>query len=449
MLRSARTDHRPPPATPVPARKDAPPRLRVLVSAYYCNPRYGSESGVGWNCVKALADHHDVWAIVRGDEREGVEEHLRTQGLPNTRFIFFELPQWLRSGGFGSRKKPAQIYYYIWQICIFFIARKLHRQHNFHVAHHVTLVKYWAPCFLAFLPIPLLWGPVGGGEQSPGAFWRGFSRRGKLYECVRDVARWLGECDPFVRATARRAALSLATSRETAARIQAINGGGPLRTVPAIGVSEAELAEFASVEEAQESPPADRPIRFVSIGRLLHWKGFHLGIAAFARANIPQAEYWIVGSGPESDRLQQLARELGVGDAVTLRGHLSRRETLQALGQATALVHPSLHESGGGVCLEAMAANAPVIALDLGGPAEHHAGGAGILVAANDPVQAVAELAAAMRRLADDPGFRQAIASRARQRLLDSYAWEKKALLYSEFYSEILEKSGHIDVSVG
>ena len=98
----------------------------------------------------------------------------------------------------------------------------------------------------------------------------------------------------------------------------------------------------------------------------MHWKGFHLGLRAFACANLPDAEYWILGDGAELNQLQILADNLGIAQRVKFWGKLSREETLNKLRDCHVLVHPSLHDSGGWVCLEAMAAGRPVICLDLG-----------------------------------------------------------------------------------
>lgn len=84
------------------------------------------------------------------------------------------------------------------------------------------------------------------------------------------------------------------------------------------------------------------------MGRLIHWKGFHLGLRAFAVANIADSEYWIVGDGPKREELKLLAKELGVEDKVHFWGFLPRSETLQKLGESHVLVHPSLHDSGAG-----------------------------------------------------------------------------------------------------
>ena len=72
-----------------------------------------------------------------------------------------------------------------------------------------------------------------------------------------------------------------------------------------------------------------------------------------------------MGDGRERKRLQVLAEQLGVADKVHFWGFLSRSETLQKLSEYHILVHPSLHDSGGNVCLEAMAVGRPIICLNL------------------------------------------------------------------------------------
>ena len=68
---------------------------------------------------------------------------------------------------------------------------------------------------------------------------------------------------------------------------------------------------------------------------------------AFAKARPPGAEYWVIGNGPELNRLQGLAEDLGVADRVVFLGQLSRDQVLDRLRECDVLVHPSLHESGG------------------------------------------------------------------------------------------------------
>ena len=142
--------------------------MKLLISAYACEPGRGSEAGVGWNCVLQAARFHEVWVLTRKNNREPIENALQTDPLENVRFVYFDLPRWSRF--WKRRTRGLQLYYYLWQIGAYFVARKLHRRVGFDLTHHVTFVNYWLPSLLPLLPVPFLWGPVGGGESAPVGF---------------------------------------------------------------------------------------------------------------------------------------------------------------------------------------------------------------------------------------------------------------------------------------
>src|ERR1700676_599659 len=193
--------------------------MKVLLSAYACDQGEGSEPGVGWNFVRQAARFHDVWVLTQTqEEAQGIKAALASEALPGVRFVYLELPPWAIFWKKGPR--GVQLHYFLWQCPAYFTSRKLHRKVGFDLIHHVTWVRYWIPSFLALLPVPFLWGPVGGGESAPRAFWCSFSLRGKIFELARDLGRKMGEDDPFVRRTARKAALGLATTEETAKRMR-------------------------------------------------------------------------------------------------------------------------------------------------------------------------------------------------------------------------------------
>lgn len=406
--------------------------LKVLISAYACRPGKGSEPGVGWN-VARLIKRHKVWVITRDNNRPAIEAELGSNPVPGLHFVYYDLPRWAR--WWNQEQRGVQLHYYLWQIGAYFVARKLHHEVGFDLGHHVTYVKYWSPSFLSLLSVPFVWGPVGGGESAPKAFWQDFSLRGKAYETLRDLARWLGEHDPFVRLTAQRSILARATTEDTAERLRKM-GARNVQVFSETGLPEEEITRLA-----QHATPNGFPVRFISMGRLLHWKGFHLGLRAFAQADLPDdAEYWILGDGPERERLQSLAEELGIARRTKFWSRLPRDETLRKLGECLALVHPSLHDSGGWVCLEAMAVGRPVVCLDLGGPGIQVTKETGLKVPAHDPEQAVRDLAEAMARLAWDSELRVRLGQAGQKRVSESYGWETKGQCLAQLYEEILNQ---------
>ncbi len=406
-------------------------RLRVLASAYACEPGSGSEPGTGWNWVQQIARFHDVWVITRENNRPKIEQRLAEQPADNIQFVYYDLPSWARF--WKKKQRGARLYYYLWQIGAYFVARKLHREIRFELIQHVTLGNYWIPSFLALLPVPFVWGPVGGGESASRSFWRSFSFRGKVFEMFRDLARWWSSLDPFVGQTAKRATFTLATTRQTEERLLRL---GCKRTgvISKMALSQEEIEQLGSLgwDEGET-------FRVVSLGRILHWKGFELGLRAFARfhRDYPASEAWFIGNGPERKRLERLTEELGMQDSVVFWGSLPRAEALSKLAQCHALVHPSLHESGGWVCLEGMAAGRPVVCLDLGGPGANVTDESGIKVAAVSPEQVVNDLAHALRRLADDRGLCQRMGQAGRRRIQEKLCWDKSGSQLADIYRSL------------
>lgn len=398
--------------------------LKILISAYACRPGVGSEPGVGWNIVRTLARHHDLCVLTREDNRSDIEAELSEQPIPNLRFIYCDPPMW------ASRLPSAQLpHYYLWQVRAYWVVRKLLESLQFDLIHHVTYVRYSTPSFLALLPVPFIWGPVGGGEQAPGSFWQSFGPKGKIYEVLRTLSHRFGEYDPFTRMTVRRSILARATTDDTAKRLYKL-GATHVETSSALGLSQSEIDQLA-----QYDFPESGPIRFITIARLLHWKGIHLGIQAFAQiAQKGDFEYWILGDGPEQKNLEALTKDVNVANRVKFWGHLPREETLKQLADCHILVHPSLHDSGGFVCLEAMAAGRPVVGLDLGGSAIQVSQAAGILVPANSPQQAVNDLAEAMLKLAIEDELRNGMGQAGKKHVRENFSWEAKGEQLAKLY---------------
>lgn len=410
-------------------------RRKILVSAYACEPGKGSEPGVGWNWVQQIAQFHDVWVITRANNRRVIDSALQERPLPNVRWSYFDLPSWLRVWKKGQR--GARLYYYLWQIGACLKARKLHESEGFDLTHHVTFGNYWLPSFLPFVGVPFVWGPLGGAESAPQAFYRSLGLRGVGYEELRSCARWLGEKNPVVGFSARNAGVVLAKANETAARLRAL-GASRVELCSEAGIANDEFARLSALPLRR-----NQPFRLVSIGRLLAWKGFHLGLKAFAQLQrkFPESEYYLIGNGPERHRLEKLARGLGVARQVRFYGILPRDEVLQRLTECDVLIHPSLHDSGGWVCLEAMAAGRPVVCLKLGGPALQVTDETGFPVPAMTPQQVIEEMAAAMIRLAQDLSLRHEMGHAARQRVREKFLWQSKALVVEQLYSEILARA--------
>src|SRR5437764_15093991 len=72
-------------------------RLKILAVAYACNPTKGSEFGVGWGWVLAIAANHDLTVITADFNSEDIEKYLesnQTSDLSNLQFIYVKKLPW-------------------------------------------------------------------------------------------------------------------------------------------------------------------------------------------------------------------------------------------------------------------------------------------------------------------------------------------------------------------
>jgi len=164
----------------------------------------------------------------------------------------------------------------------------------------------------------------------------------------------------------------------------------------------------------------------VSVANLIDVKGINDALEALAMVStngMRNWEYRIVGDGPERNRLQALAKRLGIDNKIVFLGRLLRSETLREIDRCDLFCLPSWGEAFGIVYLEAMARARPVIGCTNCGPADFVTSGKdGILVPPHSP----AELAASISLLWQDPQKLRDIALAGRETALH-YSWRRNA----------------------
>ena len=445
MSRSLQTGEPEVAITVGPEAEPDPRRRRVLLIACACGPERGSEPGQGWQFAHRLAQHHDVTALVYSGFRPVIEREMTERPVPGLRVVYCRLPfealrHWAR--GVDRAGVREQVHYHLWNRAAGRLAQRLHDDEPFDLVHHVSFMRYWSPSAGASVrDVPFVWGPVGGGETAPEAFYPEFSSSGLRSARLRDRVRSLSHRFPSVLRTARRASIALATTEQSAERMRQLGATDVQVASTSVALPSEEIARLGELPYQSE----DAGFRLTAAGRLLHWKGYALAIRAFALAIetddahvLADASFSILGEGPEHDELVSVAQRCGVADRVHLLGHRPRSECLQILGQSDVFVHPSFHDSGGYATLEAMAARRPVVALNLGGPGLQITPETGIAVDAVTPDQVVQDLADAFHHLAADPLLRRRLGEAGRRRVEDGFTWNTLIADTLRIYDDLL-----------
>lgn len=403
--------------------------LRILLSAYACEPHKGSEPGVGWQWARNLArSGHEVWVITRANNSSVINRALRAEPLPNLHFAYTDLPRWARfwkRGGHG-----VHLYYLLWQWWAYRVAKRLDQKLHFDIAHHITFGAFRQPSFIAFLGVPFVFGPVGGGERAPFPLRRGFPLRGHFLDLLRDCHNLSVRLDPLISAVYSRSAVILCRTNETISAIpRKYRGKCRLQS---------ELSITATNKLAEPHTRA-REFRVICVARLIYWKGLHLGLAAFARLieSGTDGRLTVVGKGPEKKRLTALAIKLGIADRVAWLPWLARDEVLRAYLQHDVLLFPSFHDSGGTVVLEAMFSGLPVVCLNLGGPKVLVDENSGFRVSGANPEQLIAGLAQGLAAFATNDALRRTMSRAAQRRAHIDFSWERQTERLNLIYQSL------------
>jgi glycosyltransferase involved in cell wall biosynthesis len=204
------------------------------------------------------------------------------------------------------------------------------------------------------------------------------------------------------------------------------------------------------VPATRRRAPSD-DLRVVSVGVLRWLKGHEYALRAIDELERQGVRVQLDVLGEDSERplgepsdrprLESTIAQLGLNARVRLHGHVPPQEVRRHLQGADVLLHASLSEGIPTAVLEAMACALPVVVADCGGLREAVRDGVeGFVVAPRDPVQA----AAALRRLAQEPGLRAKMGAAGRATVQSRFAVDAQIDAFARLYETLLDGRGQV-----
>lgn len=409
--------------------------MKILLSAYACHPYEGSESSIGWNFGKELARKgHQVYILTKNPEKEIAfrREIQELQLQDKLNVIYYDLPHFFQSF-YKSATASEHIYYWMWQLGVYFFAKELIKKYEFDVVHHITLGVFRTPSFLFLLKKPFIFGPVGGGEECPSALLKNLPPEFKLKEKARSYLNKISRFDPFLDQCFKHSNLIFLKTRDNYKFIPT-QYHSKCKVELEVGINNIPDASIRSIQEGK--------IKILYAGRLIYWKGVHLAVKAYAilAKKHPEAEFTIVGSGPDEEWLKEIARQENVLDKINWIQRVDQAVLFEMYRDYDLLLFPSLHDSSGGVVLEAISFGIPVVCLDLGGPKEIVDSSCSCILTTEglSESQLVENIAESIHQLINEP-TKIAEMSRNAHLKAKEYSWQKVvAKIYDNIESRVL-----------
>lgn len=177
--------------------------------------------------------------------------------------------------------------------------------------------------------------------------------------------------------------------------------------------------------------------KICAVGRIDEQKAYDVMLNAFAIFHSTHWEYIlnIYGDGKDEEATKVLTEKLGLGQNVIFHGN--RPDAVNLIKDAGMFVMTSRYEGMPNALLEAMACGIPCVCTDCDfGPAELIEDGvSGLLV----PVDDAEAVAAAMTRIADEPGLAERLSGGA-ARIRETHSREEICRQYRDYIEKIVNK---------
>jgi glycosyltransferase involved in cell wall biosynthesis len=405
-------------------------RKKILISAYACLPDAGSEPGMGWNWISRLVRYHDIWLLTEENryapvitqyisEHPELQGHLHVIGIPRERY----------------GEKIWSHFYYLsyrkWQKLAYQKALELSESIQFDLVHQLNMIGYREPGFLWQLPVPFIWGPIGGHAQMPWAYLPSLGFKGAIHYGLRNVLnaiqmRWM----PRVKKAMNAASVLLAATVDDQHAIKKYHGLDSI-LIGEIG-SDTEKALQKKIQRKQ-----DGKLRIVWCGVFLARKGLPLGLKALKKASkYADFEFHIIGGGKCEQEWKELAEKLQIDHFCYWHGNVEHKTVFEILESCDVFLCTSLQDATSTVIIEAIEIGLPIICHDMCGFGTCVDESSGIKIPPQSPAVSIDGFAHAIRDLEQNPEKLSKLKSGTKKRALE-LSWDSKVQLMLELIDKI------------
>ena len=334
--------------------------MKILISAYACEPDTGSEHEVGWRWIKVLSKNKNnkITVITRESNKKKIYLENTLCKKKNVNFWFYDLPDFFLKILKKKNKKNTYLYFYLWQLLIYFKFKSKINKIKFDFIHHVTFVSLRIPSFLFLCKSNFFFGPVCGGEVIKNCLIKDFSLKAKIIEYLRLISNYYIKYSPIMNLLFLKSKKIILTHE--------VN----LSLVPKVFHKKVVIVPSIFNDKIFFKNKIKKNYNIYFAGRLLEWKGAHYLIKIFKKlykAN-NKIKLDIFGDGPLKAKIIDQVKNEVFKKNIKLHGLLPQSKFLKKIKKSDLLIFPTLRDSGGYVILDALNNNINVLTTNAPGP---------------------------------------------------------------------------------
>jgi glycosyltransferase involved in cell wall biosynthesis len=407
-------------------------RYKILISAYACSPRKGSEPGMGWNFVKALAQYHELHIITEIKWKNDLDTVL-DRDLSLSRNIKFYYLKKKRNRPLRKIWPPSYYYFYkVWQKKVYRLAAELDKVENFDIVHHLNMVGYREPGYLWKMNKPFVWGPLGGMQDVHFKLLFNLDISGMLFYTARlTINNFQKRFSQRLKKAAQRERTCLIAATEADRRLIQKYWHTNSVLIPEVGQ---ELLPESNIVKRKPG----EPLKIVWSGQ--HTAGKALNILLKCLREFPRDANWhlsILGTGRMTKKWQAMAVKYNINDRCTWHNWLEKKDAHLIMQASHVLCITSLKDLTSTVTLEGLSFGLPVVCIDHCGFGNVINENCGIKIPVDYPWNLVHNFKKALELIYSDELFRQKLATGALRRA-GEFCWDHKAGEINIIYNSLL-----------
>lgn len=406
--------------------------MKILLSAFACNPKFGSESSYGFNWANSIAQRgYHIHCITRAINEEDIES---SSYHPNIKFVYIKLPFGLEKL-YYYKTVGLYIYYLIWQWLAYRRAKQLNKKENFKIVHHITFGSLQMGSFMYRLKIPFVFGPTGGGQMPPKTLKEYFEDGWGLEQKRERISNLMLQYNPACYNTIKRSDAILASNYDTRAMAEKLS---PRKIF--------DVLDTCLNDEFIPSICPEREIngkvKLLWLGRVFPRKGILLAIEVmqYLKQN-KNIELTIVGDGPFMSKMLNKIKEYQLEETVKVLGRVDYEKVTEIYLTHHFLLFTSLRDAVGVQMVEAMAFGLPVIGLNIHGQSQVIQPNRGIKVDVNTSTNIAEAMAKAVIEITSKKDEYKQLSEAAHVFALENSFSKKAEFVTSKVYNQLLNKS--------
>lgn len=413
-------------------------KLKVFISAYACEPYKGSEPGIGWNFVNEISKLHEVHVLTRSNNKPSIDKELSERKSEDLVFHYYDLPKSLMMWKKGRR--GYQLYYYLWQLFVYFKFRKYINNGGVDIVHHLTFGANWMPSLLMLTKAKTIWGPVGS-EDAYKPILKSLPLKIRFKEFLRTIVKtFFYYLEPTRWLTIIKADLILShSSKFTKYKYPAFLQHKVKKHIQTgLNVNEPEYAHINSIKEIDTTAP----IRLIIASELVAWKGVVIASEVFSSIakKRKDVELVVLGEGPEKEAMQEIFNKDSLGEKVSFKGHVSKEVLMQELYEADILLYPAYHHGLATLILQSMYSYLPIISIKGDIISEVVDQQCGLAADGQTKEEISNNLVLLTERIIDDNKLRRTLALNGRKMIEKTFQWSQLVKSMDEIYQGIISE---------